>query len=232
MVVTIEMTAPTQLLAPRYSLTDAAVLARVPRPTTRRWFTVYVPTLPNQRHRGPFRVDGEHTKTTGYVSFFDLLELYVVGRLRQQGWSYPRIRDLVADAQQWTGETFPFAAPHALSSWLDRKQAPSNGSSNVASTGSSPSSTLPDPLRALIESLDVQGGYALRWWPNGKDGMIVIDPDLGWGWSTIARRGIRTELVLEQALAGESDDSIEYSYGLTRDEVRAALDFERSSIAA
>ena len=71
---------------------------------------------------------------------------------------------------------------------------------------------------------------ALRIRPAGKDSPVVIDPLISSGASTV--RGIRTEILAEQAIAGIPVDEIAEDFRLPLDMVKAALSYEWSAEAA
>jgi uncharacterized protein (DUF433 family) len=71
---------------------------------------------------------------------------------------------------------------------------------------------------------------ALRIRPAGKDSPVIIDPLISSGASTV--RGIRTEILGEQASAGAPVDEIAEDFGLPVDVVKAALSYEWSAEAA
>lgn len=71
---------------------------------------------------------------------------------------------------------------------------------------------------------------ALRIRPAGKDSPVVIDPLISSGASTV--RGIRTEILAEQASAGTPVDEIAEDFGLPLDVVKSALSYEWSADAA
>lgn len=83
----------------------------------------------------------------------------------------------------------------------------------------------------FLERVEFEGGVgpALRYWPEGKDSPIAIDPKVAFGVPQI--RGIRTELVAESVEAGESEDEASASWGLSPTDVRAAIAWEQRKAA-
>ena len=71
---------------------------------------------------------------------------------------------------------------------------------------------------------------ASEWWPMGRDAHVVVALDRQFGAPHIAGKGTRTE-VIAQAVAAEGGDdaavlTVADEYGLTANEVRAAVHFE------
>ena len=81
-----------------------------------------------------------------------------------------------------------------------------------------------------VEFSDSDKQEALRIRPAGKDSPVVIDPLISSAASTV--RGIRTEILAEQANAGAPVDEIAEDFRLPLDMVKAALSYEWSADAA
>lgn len=65
---------------------------------------------------------------------------------------------------------------------------------------------------------------ATRLWPAGKESPVVIDPLVSSAAATV--KGVRTEILAEQALAGTAIDELTDDFDLTVDQVKAALAHE------
>ena len=98
----------------------------------------------------------------------------------------------------------------------------------------SPGQLILDPrVVGFLERVDFSDSgeqEALRIRPAGKDSPVVIDPLISSGASTV--RGIRTEILAEQANAGAPVDEIAEDFSLPLDMVKAALSYEWSADAA
>lgn len=68
-----------------------------------------------------------------------------------------------------------------------------------------------------------------RLYPHGKQSPVVIDPKLSSGSATV--RGIRTEVLVEQANAQTPVEEIAADFGLPEEDVKAAIAYEWSSAA-
>src|SRR5205807_1207784 len=79
-----------------------------------------------------------------------------------------------------------------------------------------------EPMREFLEKVDFDpAGVGRRMLPLGRQEPVVIDPEVAFGVPQI--RGVRTEIVAEAIAAGESQAQVAQSYGLTPDEVMAAV---------
>jgi len=82
-----------------------------------------------------------------------------------------------------------------------------------------------EPMRAFLDKVEFDpAGVGRRMRPLGKADVVVIDPEVAFGIPQI--RGVRTETIAEAIAAGESQSRVIALYGLTSDEVMAALRWE------
>lgn len=71
---------------------------------------------------------------------------------------------------------------------------------------------------------DPKTAFARRVFPDGRQSHVVIDPRRAWGEPTVD--GIRTDNIYELWQAGDDPDRIAEAFGLTQDQVQAALRYE------
>jgi uncharacterized protein (DUF433 family) len=82
-----------------------------------------------------------------------------------------------------------------------------------------------EPMRAFLDKVEFdQAGIGRRLRPLGRTEPVVIDPEVAFGIPQI--RGVRTETIAEAIAAGESPSQVVAGYGLTVEEVMAALRWE------
>jgi uncharacterized protein (DUF433 family) len=87
---------------------------------------------------------------------------------------------------------------------------------------------LTPPAQSFLERVefDREGtGVVVRLHPAGKESPVIIDPEVRFGSPSVA--GIPTDTLDEMVRAGDSIESVAIGYGLSLDDVVAALDFER-----
>jgi uncharacterized protein (DUF433 family) len=76
-----------------------------------------------------------------------------------------------------------------------------------------------------------EGDIATKWRPDGRDpSPVVVDPDVRFGAPSVG--GISTEILREQDTAGETEEDLADTYGLTLAQVRWGLSFEMANEAA
>jgi uncharacterized protein (DUF433 family) len=84
---------------------------------------------------------------------------------------------------------------------------------------------LTPPSQEFFERVTWEGDIAARWRPDANvDSPVIIDPDIRSGRPSVG--GISTEILWEQADAGEDERDLADTYGLTLTQVRWALAYE------
>ena len=95
----------------------------------------------------------------------------------------------------------------------------------VPATGAMP---LPSPTTAsyltVVKFANEESRHAERIHPLGLERPVVFDPDYSFGEPTV--EGIRTEVLVELVEAGEPITSVADDFGLTLEQVKAALAYE------
>ena len=85
------------------------------------------------------------------------------------------------------------------------------------------SATSGDPF---LDTLDYQNDFSRRWWPLGRDDLVVVDPDYGFGSPVIVGSSLPTVLVGERREVGDPPEVIAYDFSLTPEQVASALKME------
>ena len=82
-----------------------------------------------------------------------------------------------------------------------------------------------EPMRAFLDKVEFDAeGVGRRLYPLGRGESVVIDSEVAFGIPQI--RGVRTETIAEAIAAGESPSQVIAGYGVTADEVMAAIRWE------
>lgn len=212
-----------RLVMPRYSYADSDYLAGTPRGTSKRWVSGYQYASPRgERISQPPVTPGVQRKDA--VSFLELVEIIATGQLKERGFSLKAIRQIVQNCQDIlrverplttlkfkTGgrEIFVDAGSHLLEAGKRKREL-----------------AWREILEPFLENLDYTQGLASRWWPQGRDGTVVVDPSYGFGYPVIRNSGVRTEIILERFRAGDEMAEIAEDFNLRPDDVERALRFE------
>jgi uncharacterized protein (DUF433 family) len=82
-----------------------------------------------------------------------------------------------------------------------------------------------DTLLRQIEH-DPETDQATRWWPLGKDRLVLLDPARAMGAPIVKDYGVRTRVLYGARLAGEPVTAIANWYEVSPRHVRDAISFE------
>jgi uncharacterized protein (DUF433 family) len=221
-----------RLTRPLYTYAEADRLASVPRGTSSRWVKGYQYRNEwGERIAQPSITAGPTDRTQPGVSFFDFVGIKAIAGLKRMRFGLPRIREVVRYCQDELGVAYPLATETFKA---DRKRiymTAGDGRLLEVLGGQRGAQAWDEVLDPFLDTLDYQNDFARRWWPLGKDDLVVVDPDYGFGSPVIVNSGLRTELVAERAEVGDAPGVIAYDFNLTREQVASALRLE-SKLAA
>lgn len=216
-----------RLTRPLYTYAEADRLASVPRSTSSRWVKGYRYLSEwGERISQPSITAGPADKSQPGVSFFDLIGIKAIAGLRRMGFGLPRIRDVVRYCQDELGVAYPLAT-ETFKTDRDRIYVKAGDGRLLEVLGGHRGAQAWDAiLDPFLDTLDYQNDFARRWWPLGRDELVVVDPDYGFGSPVIVGSGLRTELVGERREAGDPPEVIAYDFNLTPEQVKSALEME------
>lgn len=222
-----------RLARPLYSFAEADRLSGVTRGTSSRWLKGYkywyAPEEQRAMQRAMPPITSRH-EPPGAVSFVDLVEVIAAGKLRQKGFSLRRIRQINEYCQLALNTDRPLVTETFKTNGRDIFVKAESGFllDVLHQRGTQAWDEVLDPF---LDTLDYEDEMARRWWPRGKGEPIVVDPDYGFGLPVVWRSGVRTEIVAERFRAGDEQREIAYDFGISPEEVRAALRYEMPDAA-
>lgn len=205
-----------------YTFSEAARLAHVSPSTVRNWLFGY--TVKGERDVPP--LFGPSEGQGAMVSFIQLVEIEVAGRLRKaEHVSFATVRRGYDNAKQLFDLENPFAHL-TLSAMGGHIVHLIHSGGSLRALDDLHQWTLPGLVDELIGQIDYEEELAARWWPEGKEVPIVVDPRYSSGVPTIAGRGVTISAIRSRFREGRlSIDFIAQDYQLKRDEVEQAIRF-------
>ncbi len=211
---------------PMYSFSEAAHLAEVSPGTVRNWLKGYVT---RDRQAEPlFTPQGDQGRG---VSFLQLIEIMVAGRLRKAERASYRI---VYEAHRKAREQYAYEHPFAH---MELKAIGGHIVHQIRGDPPSPSLqaldephqwTLPGMIQIseVISQVDYKDQLVSKWWPVGKSVPIVIDPLYSAGTPTVAGRGVTVGTIYKRFTKGKLPvDFLMEDYDLEREQVEQAIRF-------
>lgn len=170
------------------------------------------------------------------LAFLDIVELDLLRRLKEKGVSTRRLILLAAEAALALGFHHPLSRRGVrveLSSkgarvYLPMPAGPDReGLLHLGTTGQM---ALKEVVEQVSEWLDFDESHAtaLRWWPAGRSGGVVVDPEVAFGEPVVPDTRVSAG-VLHELLAAEGADiaRVAMLYELSPDAVRDAVAFAR-----
>lgn len=216
------------LSAPTYSIAEVHRLTGISRWRISRWLRGYKYDGGEQDPVITRSISPEST----YASFLDLIDLLFVKKFVERGFSLQLIRKALEEARTHLGT--PHFARNKFFTSSDKiiLELPESSNNVVA--------LLTDGQRAIGEIIDkvydkldfeevTEFGFVSRWYPEGKEGYIIIDPQISFGKPTVKGSGIATENIYDLYL-GENRkiEPVRNWFQLPRHKIQAAIRFEAS----
>lgn len=212
-----------------YSLSEAARLTGLKPPRVREWFL----GRPSDRARKPvFRSDYQSVEGDRAISFFDLIELFVAGQLREHGVSLQNLRCVHKQLRLELETKHPFCRRDILTGHgrvftlgLDER-----GRDEVIEVLSR-QRVFPEVLLPFLRRIDYDEAteMARRW---SIADMVILDPAIGLGKPIVEGVGIATAVLAAAYHANGRDvDLVADWFNVHSKHVMAAVKFEESLAA-
>src|SRR5689334_8066968 len=204
-----------------YRTSEAARYAETSAASVARWFRGYA--APGHRMAPVLGRRGDPPPGAGrLLTYLELIEVAFVADFRRLGMPLERLRQ----AHDYLRTTFTVAHPFAEVRFRSdgaHLLAPFGEGLVAADAGGQ--LAWASPIARRLEQFDYDGGTVCRWYPRGRGGPIAIDPRVGFGAPVIGQTSLPTRAVRERHRAGESTAAIGADFGLSEEQVEAALRF-------
>ncbi len=211
---------------PMYTFSEAAHLADVSPGTVRNWLFGY-----STRDRETEPLFSPPADQGAMVSFIQLIEIVVAGRLRKaERASYRTVYQAYQNARQHYHYEYPFAhiALTAIGKHIVHYIRGTRPGASLQALDALSQWTIPGlvEIQAVVDQLDYEHELASKWWPVGRDVPIVVDPQFSSGVPTIAGRGVTVGTIHKRFTEGNLGiDFIMGDYQLEREQVEHAIRF-------
>jgi uncharacterized protein (DUF433 family) len=197
---------------PIYSVAQAARFLRVPTSTVRSWTSGARPLV---------------ALTDGRLSFMSLVELQVVRAMRvKHRFSLVAIRSAAESAKRLIGGDHPLAAKQfetdGVSIFLRELHLLTDMGHHMQLAMKE---ILIKHLRAIVRD---ESGAPVRLLVDDAH-RVQIDPNIGYGYPTIVGNGGAVSVIQERHRAGEPIEELADDYGVTEEEIRAALAYANAA---
>ena len=206
-----------------YSFVEAAHLAKVSTSTVKNWLFGY--TVEDREVPPLFPSDNRDM-----VSFLQMIEIMVAGRLRKSGKrvSFQKVRIAYTNAQREWDIEYPFAHMklEALGGHIVHFLSSGGSVDSFPALDTPGQSTLPGLLRSeTVNQIEYDDKLAARWFPVGKKVPIVVDPRLSAGLPVIKGRGVTVQAIHKRFKSGLRIDFIAKDFEMDTALIETALQY-------
>lgn len=218
-----------------YTPVQAARLVGLRPDRIRRWLQGYEYSTARSTKRAPALIERELGSDHLMLSFLDLVEVLFVNAFLKHGVSPQTIRRAADAARAEFHTDHPFCVHRFETDGrtvFARIRDESHDERLVdLSRRQVVFKQVFQPLLKQLE-YDPVTDAAIRWWPMGKTQPVVLDPDIAFGEPVVGTRAIPTRILAAPIEHGKTDVAVADWYEVPVREVRAAVSFERSLLAA
>ncbi|HZP82280.1 MAG TPA: DUF433 domain-containing protein [Chthonomonadaceae bacterium] len=223
-----------------YTLPEAARLLQISPTKLRRWAEGYPFVSSGQRRTAEpiIRRDLQALDGEPVLTFNDLLELYMIKLFRDAGVSLQTIRAAAEQAARMYRTNHPFAIKRfetdgkRIFATLQEQGVEGVAKPTLLQDLNLSQMVMDSIARPFFRRIEYREFEPLRYWPNGKDGHIVLDPQRAFGKPIDARSGVPTAVLYEMARGGEPVENIARWYDMDVEAVEEAVAYEVTLKAA
>jgi uncharacterized protein (DUF433 family) len=215
-----------QLGAGIYTIADISHLLNVPKSKVRKYINEYWDErlgrkLFNETYSGS--VDNKIKA----VNFYTLIELATCFYLQEQGVSPKQILKSREAISKELNIAYPFATANLLTDgkriWYEFKEC-------IVNADGSRQTNLVEFIKSFAEKIEFNSNkVAERFWPDGKESIVVVDPHHQFGQPIIEGTNINAEVIYSMYESGETINTIEILYDITEKEVRDVIRFYKTA---
>jgi uncharacterized protein (DUF433 family) len=211
-----------------YSFADAAKLTRLRVQRVREWFRGRT----DGSRRPIFQSDYRDLCEDDLVSFLDLVEVFIAGQLRDRGVALQTVRKVHRALARELEVRHPFCRRELYTSGRRIFTHGLDESGRVEITDVlTKQKVFPTVIQPFLRSLDYDSATAMarRWRIAPR---VVVNPEICFGQPIVEAVGIPTSVLFRAFRANaEQADTVADWFGVSRDDVVAAAEFERGLAA-
>ncbi len=197
-----------------YTVKDISEILFLPTAKVNVWFKKYL-------QDSYYNLD--KAKITNFVG---LIEFYVFYELNDRGFSLQKIKETHQILKQQFNIEKPFASRLGLHT-LGSREIFLKQNSNIITLGKSLQYNLKEFTEPFSKKIEYSTeGIAQKYYPNGKESSVVVDPQIQFGSPTIKGTGVTTDTIYKYYKGGEKVEFIANIFNLDIKNIYDALKFK------
>jgi uncharacterized protein (DUF433 family) len=218
-----------------YTIPEASRLTRVTSSRIRRWMKGYDFNTKKERHHSNPVWSGQLKPIEDKIAvgFKDLMEIRFVDAFIQAGvnWKTMRLAHQAAKAKLDTDHPFCTHKFATDGREILLEQAQSSGDRHFIDI-TNDQREFSRIVSPFLRELEFDHGVT-RWWPMGRNKLVVVDPVRNLGQPTVTHSGIPTRVLANSVKANQgSIESVAHWFEVAPEEVKDAVEFEAQLSAA
>ena len=217
-----------------YTLPDAAQLLGIPLTRLRLWVGGVLWQGDDSEKSRHYTAGKFHTKGEGrdkHLNFFTLIELFTIAKLREYGVSMATARRARNELAKRFETPYPFALRGLLTG--GKKLLKELGNEVLLELDTDGQTAFASVLKPFCHQLDFDSSTQLasRFYPEGRESVVVVDPRHAFGRPVIVGTNITTECLGQLLRGGENAEEIAQDFRLDISKVNEAWRFEQKRAA-
>lgn len=219
-----------------YTIPEAARLTKVSSTRIRRWMKGYdFKTAKREKHHSNPVWTGQLPCIEGQtaVGFRDLMEIRFVDAFIEAGVSWKTMRLAHQAAKAKLGTDHPFCTHKFATDGREilLEQAQTSGDKHFIDI-TNDQREFERIVTPFLRELEFDHGVT-RWWPMGRDKLVVVDPVRNLGQPIVTRSGVPTRVLANSVKANAGSlESVARWFEIALQEVQDAVEFEARLLAA
>jgi uncharacterized protein (DUF433 family) len=218
-----------------YTVPEASRLTGVSRGRIRRWLRGYRYRSRKKSYTSLplWRGQWEPIDHTLALGFLDLIEIRFVDAFRKAGVSWAMLRRANERPQQMFGGSHPFCTNRFVTDGREIfvELLEETGETSLLEIARS-QQVFADIVKPFLRDLEFNENEGfVRWWPLGKERLVVIDPKRNFGSPIVVRHGIPTEVLAKATKASHSISEVVHWFAVPEEEIRDAVEYEQQLAA-
>lgn len=219
-----------------YSLPEASRLTGIPAKRIRRWLEGYSYRARGRKYSSPAVFAPATGRSLGELTltFADMIEVRFLDAFIEAGVTWRTVRLAAIAAKELLGRSHPFSSKHFMTDGKNilAQIAGPNGLDELFDLVKSQYEFVKVVRPLLFRQLDFnEFESAHRWWPMGKNRMVVLDPLRSFGAPIVSDVGVPTAILAAAARAERSQATAALYYDVPVRAVRDAVAFEKRLVA-